>query len=97
MFSTEFEIILIVLLAGVTLMLLLGRGDFILKTKNPQTKRSPEEQKAFGRKIAGFTGVWLVAEIILTLFGSQQWVVIAYIVVILATMVGLIFFCKKNM
>lgn len=97
MFSTEFEIILIVLLAGVTLLLLLGHGDFILKTKNEKVKRSPQEQKKFGRQIACFTGIWMVAEILLMLFGSQQWVTIVYIVVVLATMVGLVVFCKKKM
>lgn len=97
MFSTEFEIILIIILAGVTLLLLLGHGDFLLKTKNDQRKRSPEEQKKFGRQIACFTGIWMIAEIVLMLFGSVQGVTIGYIIVVLATMVGLIIFSKKNM
>lgn len=97
MFSREFEIILIVLLAGVTLLLLLGHGDFLLKTKNAKKKRSAKEQKELGRKLAVFTGIWTIAEVFLMLMGSQQWVIIAYIVVILATMVGLIVFCKKNL
>lgn len=96
MFSKEFEIVLIAGLAIITVLLFLGRGDFMLKTKQEQKKKSPEEQKKFSRGISFFTGFWMVAELILFLFGDQKWVNISYLVAVLIALAGLIFYCKKK-
>lgn len=96
MFSKEFEILLIAALAVITVLLFIGKGEFFLKTKKGQKKRTPEEQRKFGRGVSYFTGAMTVAEVVLFACGSLQWVSIAYLVVIVVIIGGLIFYCQKN-
>jgi len=96
MFSQEFEILLIAALAVITVMLFIGKGDFFLQSKKVQKKKTPEEQKKYSREVSYFTGLMTVTEVILFAYGSVKWVTIAYFVVMVIILAGLIFYCKKN-
>lgn len=97
MFSKEFEIVLIIALAVITVMCFIGKGDIFLKTKGQQeSKRTPEEQKKFGRVIGCFTAFLLVAECVLYFFGYMQWVTIAYLVAVAGVFLGLVVYCKNH-
>lgn len=99
MLSREFEIIICVALAVVTGLLFLGKGDFMLKTKGEgvKDKKSPEEQLKYSRGLSYFTGVWLLAELGILFFGDLgKWVSYTYLVVIIATFIGVIFYTKRS-
>jgi len=99
MFSQEFEVIMCIALVVITVLLFLGKGDFMLQTKDDKAKkkRTPEEQLKFSRGLSIFTGIWLLAQLGMMFFGEQaRWVPTVYVGVIVATFVGLVFYSKKN-
>jgi hypothetical protein len=88
MFSKEFEIVLMIVLAVITVMFLMGKGDLFLKTKGTQAKRTPEEQKKLGRVSGCFTGLLLVGEGAMFFFGDQRWITIVYLVIAVGGLLG---------
>ena len=99
MFGREFEIIICIALAVVTALLFLGKGDFMLKTKDEavKKKRTPQEQLKFSRGLSCFTGIWLLAELARLLLGDLGgWMSGVYLAVIILTFIGLVIYSKKN-
>jgi len=96
MFSTEIEVIICIALAVVTVLLFLGKGDFMLKNQNENSKKTPAEKKRFSRGLSYFTGTWLIAEMGLLFFGEIKWVSSVYLVVIILAFIGLVIFSKKQ-
>jgi len=99
MFSREFEIFICAALAVVTILLFLGKADFLIKGKNDATskKKSPEEQLKFSRGVSYFTGAWLLAELGLLFFGHiGRWISFIYLGVVIVSFVGLVMFSKKR-
>lgn len=95
-YSNSFEIFLIVMLAVFTVMLFTGHGSILLRTvKSNQKKRTPEQERYMAKHLGVVTLLWMVAEIVLTLFGSKGWVIGAYIVILAISMVYLAKFFKK--
>ena len=99
MLSREFEVIICIILAAVTVLLFFGKGDFMLKAKEDakQKKKTAQEQLKFSRGISAFTGVWFLAELGMLFFGEKgAWVSGVYIGVIILTFIGLVWYSKKN-
>ncbi len=96
LFSKEFEIIILGVLAIVTIMLFTGHGEFATKQKNSLKKRTREEELRMQRRLGSVTGFWLVAEILLYFFGEYLWVDILYIVVLIISIVYLVKFFSNN-
>ena len=97
MFSREFEIILCIALAAITVLLFLGKGNFMLKTKDDlKTKKDPEDQKKFSRGLSYFTLAWFLAQLGVLLIPTARWVDITYIVVLVLTFAGMVIYSKKR-
>lgn len=96
MFSIEFEIIICIALAVVTVLLFLGKGDFMLNSKGAVNTRTPEEQLKFSRGMSCFTGVWLITELGVIFLGKAKWFMPVYLVVLVGTFVALVFYSKKH-
>ena len=96
MFGEEFQIIICIALAVITVLLFLGKSDFLLRAKNETKKQTPEERQKFSRGLSYFTALWLFAELAVIFLGDMQWVGIAYLVVVILSFIGLVIYSKKN-
>ena len=90
LFGQTFEIFLIVVLAAFTVLLFTGNGGFMLRSsKANQKKRTPEQERFLSRHLGVVTLLWMLAEIMLAVFGTNGWVTIAYIVILAISLVYL--------
>ncbi len=95
-FSSTFEIVIIIFLAVLTLLLFTGHGDFATKSKNLMKKRTPEEEKQIQKKLGCVTGLWLIAEVMMYFFSGYLIASVAYIVILVVSVIYLVSFFGKN-
>lgn len=96
LYSNSFEMFLIAMLAIFTILLFTGHGSFLLKTvKSNQKKRTPEQEKFLSRHLGVVTLLWMIAELIMTIFSENDWVGIVCITIMAISLIYLAKFFKK--
>lgn len=99
-FNTAFDIVFSVILGICAVLLLSGKGDFILikmRSKADREKPLSYDKKKLGRVMGIWCLVMLVAELIMIFFGKTQefWsALVVMIVVAIALIVG-VFYLRK--
>ncbi len=96
-----FDWILVTILATISVVLLLGKGDMILNAlngNNPRRakKRSEEEKKRFSRAMGVFVAVLALDELLIVFFADLQWVMFLCLVIAVVDLVVIGRFIKKN-
>ena len=96
-----FDWILVTILATISVVLLLGKGDMILNAlngNNPRRakKRSEEEKKRFSRAMGVFVVVLALDELLIVFFADLQWVMFLCLVIAVVDLVVIGRFIKKN-
>lgn len=99
MFGSMFDWILAAILGVVSVVLLLGKGDVILKTMNGKRGRdknkSDADKKKYSRAMGIFTGVLALDEVVVALYPDNQWVIWGSILVAIGAIIGIGQFAKK--
>lgn len=102
MFSESFDWILAVILAVISVLLFIGKGDFFLdlfngNRENPRKKWPPEKQQKFSKVMGIFTGCLAVAELLMALFAqTYPMVTLGILIFMIVTMIITFRYCKKN-
>lgn len=99
MFGPMLDWILAAVLGVVTVVLLMGKGDSILKAVNGKRgrdkKKSDEDKKKYSRAMGIFTGVLALDEVVVALFPDNPWVIWGSILVAVGAIIGIGQFTKK--
>lgn len=102
MFSESFDWILAVVLAVVSVLLLIGKGDFFLDAfngnkENPRKKWPPEKKMKFSRVMGIFTGCLAVSELFMALFARVYPLsTFGVLIFMIVSMIVTFTYCKKN-
>lgn len=101
MFGPEFDWILAGVLGVLTVILFMGKGDFILKTLNgnrrtPNKKKTEEEKKKYSQAMGIFTGVLALDEVMVALFQDNPWVIWLSLAIAAAAILGIGSYAKKH-
>lgn len=99
MFGPMFDWILAAVLGVVTVILLMGKGDMILKTANGKRgrdkNRSEADKKKYSRAMGIFTGVLALDEVLVALYPDNPWVMWGSILIAIAAIIGIGQYAKK--
>lgn len=100
MFGPIFDGILAGILGILTVILLMGKGENILKFLNgsrrvENKKRTEKDKKQYSRVMGVFTGVLALTEVLVALYPDNQWVIILSLAIVVADLVAVGIYTKK--
>lgn len=99
MLGSIFDWVLAAVLATISVILLLGKGDFILKAVNGGRRKEKrwgeKEKKKYSRAMGVFVGVLAIDEVIIALYSENQWVMLLCLVIAVCALVGMGKFSKS--
>lgn len=100
MFGQIFDAILAVILGILTVILLMGKGETILRIFNgsrrvQNKKRTEKEKKQYSRVMGAFTGVLALSEAVVALYPDNQWMIMLSLVVVVADIAAVGVYAKK--
>ena len=93
MTGSIFDWVLAAVLATISVILLLGKGEFILKAINggrrKETRWGDKEKKRYSRAMGVFVGVLAIDEVIIALYSDNQWMMLACLLIAVGALVGM--------
>lgn len=88
-----FDWVLAAVLATISVILLLGKGEFILKAVNGGRRKEKrwgeKEKKRYSRAMGVFVAVLAVDEVIIALYAKNQWVMLLCLAIAVAALAGM--------
>ena len=96
MFGTTLDWIFAAAMGIMSVLLLLGKGDFMLKSSNEKTKkRTKEEHLRYSRMMGIFTAILAVDELVAAMFPDNSVILIMCPIVALVDVLVIAVFAKK--
>lgn len=100
MFGPIFDGIVAAVLAVIAVILLLGKGEVILRAINgsrkvANKKRTEAEKKQYSRVMGVFTGVLALSELLVALYPDNQLVIMGSLAIVIMDLVAVGFYSKK--
>ena len=93
MTGSIFDWVLAAVLATISVILLLGKGEFILKAINGGRRKEKrcgdKEKKRYSRAMGVFVGVLAIDEVIIALYSDNQWMMLVCLLIAVGALVGM--------
>ena len=89
MTGSIFDWVLAAVLATISVILLLGKGEFILKGRRKEKRWGDKEKKRYSRAMGVFVGVLAIDEVIIALYSDNQWMMLVCLLIAVGALVGM--------